>query len=84
MRPCCDELLKKICVSGARIMRSLKKPELRASVDVKCDVYPDDESDTPVSNVKINYEPRIKVVDLVLAALALRAVYRLLRELFKD
>ena len=79
-----NELTDKMCIKAARVCRTLKKPELRAKIDVECDIYPDSESESPVINTKIKGTPKIKVLDLVLGLVAIRAIYRLLREIFAD
>ena len=78
------ELTDKICIKAARVCRTLKKPELRARIDVECEIYPDSDSESPAVNTKIKGAPKIKVLDLVLGLVALRAIYRLLRIIFKD
>lgn len=79
-----DSIFDKICIGCGRILRTAKKPELRGSVDFKCGIYPDADSDTSVADISIKGEPRVKLADLILAALAIRAAYRLLRALFRD
>ena len=79
-----NDLADKIAVGLARVGRSLQKPEVRAKVDVECDIYPDSDSETPSASIKVKNEPKMKLWDLFLAAVALRAVYRLLRAVFRD
>ena len=79
-----NDIADKMIVGLARFGRSLRKPELRAKVDVECHVYPDGESDTPTASVNIKNEPKIKIAELILALIAVRAIYRLLRDIFRD
>lgn len=79
-----DCFLDKICVFCGRLFRTMKKPELRGSIDLKCGVYPDSDCDTSVADLTVKGEPRVKLIDVILAALAIRAIYRLLRTLFRD
>ena len=79
-----NDIFDKVCVKAARVCRIMSKPELRSKIDVECEIYPDEESTDTVAKAKIKCEPKIKLVNIVLGAVAIRATYRLFRELFKD
>lgn len=70
--------LNDICPCLARVYRTLNRPILRSKTDVDCKVYPDSDSNEPIVSLKINGAPEIKLLDLVLAAVAVKTVFSIL------
>ena len=77
--------LEKIVCSAARIYRNMNKPVLKSKIDSTHEIYADGESETPALTVKINGEPRAKILDIIVfgsviviflsAAMKLRALF---------
>ena len=77
--------LEKIVCSAARIYRNLNKPLLKSKIDSTHEIYADGESETPAITVKVNGEPRAKILDIIVfgsvvviflsAAMKLRALF---------
>ena len=66
------KLLNDICIKGARIYRTLNKPILRSSMNVKCELFKSEQSENPSATLKIADAPEIKLLDLILAIAAVK------------
>ena len=77
--------LEKIVCSVARIYRNMNKPVLKSKIDSTHEIYADGESELPALTVKINGEPRAKILEIIVfgsvvviflsAAMKLRALF---------
>ena len=56
---------EKMVIDAARWYRSVNKPLLRSDVDVKMNIFENEESESPELTVSINGKPKIKLLDLI-------------------
>ena len=66
------KLLNDICIKAARIYRTLNKPILRSNMNVKCELFKNESSESPSATLKIADAPEIKLLDLILALAAIK------------
>ena len=64
--------LNDICPYLARVYRTLNRPLIRSKTDVECDVYSCDTADRPTLMLNIKGAPEIKILDLVMAVVAVK------------
>ena len=69
------EMMNKICVKAARVYRVLNKPIVRSKVDADFSIYPNQNSDNAVATLKVNNLPEVKLLDLILAIIAIKFIY---------
>ena len=56
---------EKMVVDAARWYRSVNKPLLRSDVNVKMNIFENEESESPELTVSVNGTPKIKLLDLI-------------------
>lgn len=68
------KLLNDICIKAARVWRTLNKPILRSDMNIRCELFKNEGSESPSATLKIADAPEVKLLDLILAIAAIKIV----------
>ena len=80
------KLLNDICIKGARVWRTLNRPVLRSNMNIRCELFGNESSESPSATLKIADAPEVKLFDLILAIAAIKVLLSVigsLKRLFK-
>ena len=79
--------MEKMICSAARLYRTVNKPRVCSDINMKHDIYADEEAESPAFSIEMKGKPEVKLIDLILVASAMAiffsAVCKILRFLRK-